>query len=80
MVDESIETGLSMYGAIKSMITLGARSIYVAVPILDKEVCEQLLSICDGIYSPYKVSNYVSIDHYYENFNTKIDKDFELFL
>jgi len=68
LVDDSIETGLSMYAAIKSMITLGAKSIYVTVPILDKGVCEKLLSICDGIYSPYKVNDYVSIEYYYKEF------------
>jgi len=78
LIDESIETGLSIYGAIKSMITLGARSIYVAVPVLDKEVCAKLLNICDGIYSPSKVNNYVSIEYYYESYSEITDKDLDL--
>lgn len=79
LVDDSIETGLSMYAAIKSMITLGARSIYVTVPVLDKEVCEKLLSICDGIYSPHKVDDYVSIEYYYQDFTVVTDKELELY-
>jgi putative phosphoribosyl transferase len=70
LIDESIETGFSMYAAIKSMITLGAKNIYIVSPIIDKIAYNNLLTLCDGIYSNYKVLDYVSTDYYYKILDT----------
>jgi len=74
LVDESIETGLTMTVALKSMIELGANSVYVAAPVLDFTVYENLLSLCDGVFCPHRIRDYISIEYYYET----LDKlDFE---
>ncbi len=74
LVDESIETGLTMTVALKSMIEMGAKSIYVAAPVLDFTVYDNLLSICDGVFCPHRIRDYISIEYYYET----LDKlDFE---
>jgi putative phosphoribosyl transferase len=74
LVDESIETGLTMMVAIKSMIERGAKSIYVAAPVLDVAVYDNLLSLCDGVFCPNRIRDYISIEYYYE----KLEKlDFE---
>jgi len=75
LVDECIESGLTMMVALKSMIELDVRSLYVAVPILDKDIYPNLLTLCDGLFCPYRIEHYISIDHYYEymeelDFNT----------
>lgn len=75
LVDDAVETGFSMYGAIKSMISLGAKSIYLLTPIIDKIAYSNLLSICDGIYSPNRVINYVSTEHYYKKLKELSYKD-----
>ena len=74
LVDECIETGLTMMVALKSVIARGAKNIYIATPILDKNVYENLLSVCDGVFCPYKIQDYISIEYYYENFE-KLDFD-----
>ncbi len=66
LIDESVESGFSMYASIKSMITLGAKNIYVASPIIDRVAYNNLLTICDGVYSNHKVLNYVSSQYYYK--------------
>jgi len=49
LTDECIETGLTMMVALKSVIARGAKNIYVATPILDKSVYENLhLCKCEG--------------------------------
>jgi len=74
LVDESIETGLTMTVALKSMIEMGANSIYVAAPVLDFTVYDNLLSLCDGVFCPHRIRDYISIEYYYET----LDKlDFE---
>ena len=66
LVDESIETGLTMLVALKSMIEMGARSVYIAAPVLDQAVYESLLSLCDGVFCPHRIRDYISIEYYYE--------------
>lgn len=70
LVDECIETGLTMMVALKSVIERGAKSIYIATPILDKSVYNNLLTVCDGVFCPHQILDYISIEYYYKNFNT----------
>jgi len=68
LADECIETGLTMMVALKSVIARGAKNIYIATPILDRTVYENLLSVCDGVFCPHKIQDYISIEYYYKNF------------
>ncbi len=74
LVDECIETGLTMMVALKSVIARDAKNIYIATPILDKNVYENFLSVCDGVFCPHKIQDYISIEYYYENYE-KLDFD-----
>ena len=68
LADECVETGLTMMVALKSVISRGVKDIYIATPILDKTVYENLLTVCDGVFCPHKIQDYISIEYYYENF------------
>jgi putative phosphoribosyl transferase len=54
--------------ALKSAIARGAKNIYIATPILDKGVYQNLLTVCDGVFCPHKIDDYVSIEYYYKEF------------
>ena len=69
LADECIETGLTMMVALKSVIARGAKNIYIATPILDKGVYENLLTVCDGVFCPHKIQDYISIEYYYKDFD-----------
>ena len=69
LVDECVETGLTMMVALKSVIARGVKDIYIATPILDKTVYQNLLSVCDGVFCPHKIQDYISIEYYYRNFH-----------
>jgi putative phosphoribosyl transferase len=68
LADECIETGLTMMVALKSVIARGAKNIYIATPILDKAVYQNLLTVCDGVFCPHKIEDYISIEYYYKDF------------
>ena len=68
LADECIETGLTMMVALKSVIAREAKNIYIATPILDKAVYQNLLSVCDGVFCPHKIQDYISIEYYYKEF------------
>jgi putative phosphoribosyl transferase len=70
LADECIETGLTMMVALKSVIAREAKNIYIATPILDKTVYENLLTVCDGVFCPHKIQDYISIEYYYKDFET----------
>jgi len=70
LADECIETGLTMMVALKSVIAREAKNIYIATPVLDTTVYESLLSVCDGVFCPHKVQDYISIEYYYKDFET----------
>jgi len=74
LIDESIESGLTMSVALKSMIEMDVKSIYVAAPVLDYSVYDNLLRICDGVFCPHRIRDYISIEYYYENLE-KLDFD-----
>jgi putative phosphoribosyl transferase len=67
LVDESVETGLTMMTAIKTVISLGAKNVFIAVPIIDNMVYENLVKVCDDLFSPFKIDDYISIEYYYES-------------
>jgi len=67
LVDECVETDFTAIVAIKSMIALEAKNIYVATPILDEVSHESLTQISDGIFCPHRIRDYISIEYYYEN-------------
>ena len=68
LADECIETGLTMLVALKSVIARGAKNIFIATPILDQAVYQNLLTVCDGVFCPYKIRDYISIEYYYKEF------------
>ena len=68
LADECIETGLTMLVALKSVIARGAKNIFIATPILDQCVYQNLLTVCDGVFCPYKIKDYISIEYYYKEF------------
>lgn len=65
LTDECVETGLTMMTAVKTVIALGAKNIFIATPILDQVVYDNLVTICDNIFCPYKIDDYISREYYY---------------
>ncbi|HFS85450.1 MAG TPA: hypothetical protein ENK72_02405, partial [Epsilonproteobacteria bacterium] len=68
LVDDCIETGLTMMVALKSVIAREAKNIYIATPVLDQTVFQSLISVCDGVFCPHKIRDYISLEYYYNNY------------
>lgn len=67
LVDEGLNTGLTMMACIKSVINKKAKSVFVAVPILPEIVTHDIETIADDLYYVKAPPHFVSIDFYYEN-------------
>ena len=66
IVDEGINTGLTMMACIKTAISLGAKSVSVATPILPTASVQTIESIADDLYYVEKLKHFISIDFYYD--------------
>ncbi len=66
LVDEGLNTGLTMMACIKSVISKQAKSICVAVPVLPEVTINDIETIADDLYFVQAPAHFVSIDFYYE--------------
>jgi putative phosphoribosyl transferase len=66
LVDEGLNTGLTMMACIKSIINYQASSVTVAVPILPEVTISDIESIADDLYYVKAPAHFVSIDFYYD--------------
>ena len=66
LVDESINTGLSLLCAIKSCIDKGVKNIKVAIPIASKESAEFIKKLVDKTYFVYEIEDFVDKDFYFK--------------
>jgi len=66
LIDEGLNTSLTMMACIKTAINLGAKSVSVAVPTLPDVSAPIIESIADDLYFVKKLHHFISIDFYYE--------------
>ena len=77
IVDEGINTGLTMMACIKTAINLKAKSISVATPILPTASIPTIESIADDLYFVKKIDHFVEIDFYYDSLDDVSFEDLE---
>ncbi|VAY87028.1 hypothetical protein MNB_ARC-1_615 [hydrothermal vent metagenome] len=75
LVDEGLNTSLTMMACIKSAISCGVKSVAVAVPVLPKLTIIDIELITDDIYFVKAPAHFVTIDFYYDKLP---DVDLEL--
>lgn len=77
IVDEGINTGLTMMACIKTAINLKAKSISVATPILPTASIPTIESIADDLYFVKKLDHFVAINFYYDSLEDLSFEDIE---
>ena len=78
IVDEGINTGLTMMACIKTAINLKAKSISVATPVLPTASIPTIDSIADDLYFVKKLDHFVSINFYYDSLEDLSFEDIEI--
>lgn len=66
LVDEGLNTSLTMMACIKTAINLGARSVSVAIPILPTVSINTIESIADDLYYVKSLDHFIDIEFYYD--------------
>ena len=77
LIDEGLNTGLTMMACIKSAIKLGAKSISVATPVIPTASIQTIESIADDLYYVEKLDHFISINFYYDTLEEIKFKDIE---
>lgn len=77
IVDEGINTGLTMMACIKTAINLGAKSVSVATPILPSASVQTIESIADDLYYAKKLDHFIAINFYYDTLEDITFEDIE---
>ena len=69
LVDEGIESGLTMMASIKTAIAMKAKAIAIATPVMPLNLVPVFESVADEVYGFYKLANFVDTEFYYEELN-----------
>jgi len=80
LVDEGAESGLKLMAAIKTILAMNPKAIYVAVPVLPSDLLEYLEPLADEIFFIAALNDYVDTASYYENFRPVGDEQIEQYL
>lgn len=74
LVDEGSETGSKFVTALKTVLAQKPKAVYIAVPILPKDVLGVLEPFCDDIFFVYDIIDYVETSLYYKELETVSDE------
>lgn len=77
LIDEGIDTGLTLLACVKTAINLKAKSVSFATPVLPYDVAERVDEVLDDLYYIYKPLDFVSVAHYYEEKEAVDPKDID---
>lgn len=77
IVDEGINTGLTMMACIKTAINLKAKSVSVATPILPSASIPTIESIADDLYYIKNLDHFITVAFYYDELPKMCFKDIE---
>lgn len=80
LVDEGSETGMKMMSALKTILLQKPKAVYIAVPVLPRDVLELLEPYADEIFFLYDIEDYVETSLYYKELNKLSDEDVEKLL
>ncbi|MBA1432301.1 MAG: phosphoribosyltransferase [Epsilonproteobacteria bacterium] len=80
LVDEGSETGTKFMTALKTVLNQKPKAVYIAVPVLPKDVLEVLETFVDDIFFLYDIDDYVETDLYYKNLEIIDDEEIEKIL
>lgn len=67
LVDEGSETGLKFMTAIKTILAMKPKAVYIAVPVLPSDILELLEPFADEVFFLHDIDDFVETSLYYEN-------------
>ncbi|MDA3945052.1 MAG: phosphoribosyltransferase, partial [Helicobacteraceae bacterium] len=80
LVDEGAESGLKLMAAIKTVLAMSPKAVYIAAPVIPSDLLEVLEPLADDIFFVSSLDDYVKTDSYYKEFDTVTDEQIAQYL
>ena len=80
LVDEGSESGLKLMGAIKTVLTMNPKAVYVAVPVIPTDLLDGIEPLADEIFYVSALEDYIQTESYYEEFEDVSDEKIESYI
>ncbi len=80
LVDEGSESGLKFMTALKTILAMKPKAVYIAVPVLPSDILELLEPFADEVFFLYDIDDYVETSLYYEELEKVEDETIEKLL
>jgi len=80
LVDEGSETGLKLMTALKTILAMRPKAVYIAVPVLPSDTLDLLEPFADDIFFLYDIDDYVETSLYYEELEEVEEEKLEKYL
>ena len=80
LVDEGSEAGTKFMTALKTVLSQSPKAVYIAVPVIPKDILEVLETFVDDIYFLYDIDDYVETALYYKRLEPVKDEIVEKIL
>jgi putative phosphoribosyl transferase len=80
LIDEGSETGMKFMTALKTILAMKPKAVYIAVGVLPSDTLESLEPFADDIFFLYDIDDYVETALYYEELETVEEEKLEKYL
>ncbi len=80
LIDEGAESGLKLLGAIKTVLAMNPKAVYVAVPVIPSDILEGLEPLADEVFVVSSLQDYVDTESYYRDFESVTDTQIETYI
>ena len=75
LVDDGIATGATIRVAVKALEQLNPARIIIAVPVADKQLCENIQPLVDEFICPLRPLHFYAVGAWYEDFSQTEDEE-----
>jgi putative phosphoribosyl transferase len=80
LVDDGSESGLKFMTALKTVLSMKPKAVYIAVGVLPNDVLELLKPFADDVFFLYAIDDYVQTSLYYEELEEIDEEKIEKYL
>ena len=80
LVDEGSETGFKFMTALKTILAMKPKAVYIAVAVLPTDTLDVLEPYADDIFYLHHIDDYVQTNLYYESLKDVSDENIEKYL
>jgi putative phosphoribosyl transferase len=77
LVDDGSESGMKFMTALKTILNMKPKAVYIAVPVIPSDVLEMLEPFADDIFFLYDIDDYVETQLYYKDLDYIDEKTIE---